>query len=120
MKKRLNFILLNGAMGTGKTTIAKLLERKLDQTAILEIEDIRRLVTGKENNSLAWSVIYRMCDEYFNDANKEVEFLIDQKLLDENNIYIHPNINTATLEISIKDFKRFINELGYLIKPIVI
>jgi len=65
MKKRMNFILLNGAMGSGKSTVARLLENKLTKTAILEIEDIRRLVTGSEDNQLAWKVIYRMCDEYF-------------------------------------------------------
>ncbi len=65
MKQRLNFILLNGAMASGKSTVANLLQKKLDRTAILEIEDIRRLVTGAEDNALAWKVIYRMCEEYF-------------------------------------------------------
>src|SRR5215471_18432014 len=65
MKKRVNFILLNGAMGSGKSTVARFLENKLAKTAILEVEDIRRLVTGSEDNQLAWKVIYRMCDEYF-------------------------------------------------------
>jgi len=64
MKKRLNFILLNGAMASGKSTIANLLQNKLDRTAILEIEDVRRLVTGADDNALAWKVIYGMCDEY--------------------------------------------------------
>ena len=62
--KRLNFILLNGAMGSGKSTVADLLKKKLKRTAIIEIEDIRQLVPDKEDNSLAWLIIYRMCDEY--------------------------------------------------------
>jgi predicted kinase len=65
MRKRLYFILLNGAMGSGKSTIAELLADKLEKTAVLEIEDIRRLVTGSEDNLLAWKIIYRMCNEYF-------------------------------------------------------
>ena len=69
MKKSLNFILLNGAIGSGKSTIADILEKKLKRTAILEIEDIRKLVSdfkqGEEDNALAWKIIYRMCDEYF-------------------------------------------------------
>jgi predicted kinase len=63
--KKLDFILLNGAMGSGKSTIAGLIADKLERTAILEIEDVRRLVTGSEDNGLAWNVIYKMCDEYF-------------------------------------------------------
>ncbi len=65
MKRRLNFILLNGPIGSGKSTIGNLLAKKLQRTAILEIEDIRRLIPGKEDNQLAWKIIHRMCDEYF-------------------------------------------------------
>jgi len=70
MNKRLNFILLNGAIGSGKSTIANLLEKKLKRTAIIELEDIRQLISDykqgkKEDNPLAWKIILRMCDEYF-------------------------------------------------------
>ena len=51
-------------MGSGKSTVGSLLEKELEETAILEIEDIRKLVTGNEDNSLAWRIIYRMCEEY--------------------------------------------------------
>jgi len=51
-------------MASGKSTVAELLQTKLHKTAVLEIEDVRRLVTGIEDNVLAWKVIYRMCDEY--------------------------------------------------------
>ncbi len=51
-------------MGSGKTTVARLIGKKMSYTAILEIEDIRKLVTGTEDNALAWKVVYRMCDEY--------------------------------------------------------
>lgn len=49
MKKSLNFILLNGAIGSGKSTIADLLEKKLKRTAVIEIEDIRKLVAPEDN-----------------------------------------------------------------------
>ena len=69
MKKQLNFILLNGAIGSGKSTIANLLKEKLKRTAIIEIEDVRHLISdyryGKEDNNLAWNIIYTMCKEYF-------------------------------------------------------
>ncbi len=74
MNNHINFILLNGAMGSGKSTIAKLLRNKLRNTAIIEIEDIRKLVT-EEDNSLAWKIIYKMCDEYFKNG---VSVLLNQ------------------------------------------
>lgn len=80
MEKRINFILLNGAMGSGKSTIAKLLKSKLEKTSIIEIEDIRQLVTGTEDNPLAWKVIYRMCDEYFKNG---VSVLLKQAVASE-------------------------------------
>ena len=66
-------------MGTGKSTIAALLEKKLERTAVLEIEDVRELISdfqrGKVDNALAWNVIYRMCDEYFKNG---VSVLLEQ------------------------------------------
>ena len=69
MKSKLHFILLNGAIGSGKSTIGDILEKKLKRTVILEIEDVRQFMSDyrqgkKEGNDLAWKIIYRMCDEY--------------------------------------------------------
>lgn len=44
-----------------------------------------------------------------NDNEGRVKFYIDPDLLNEEKIYIHPNINTATLEINIEDFKKIIS-----------
>ncbi len=52
------------------------------------------------------------------DTNHDVEFLIDSELLDHEKIYIHPNINTATLAITIENFTRLLHELGYEIKTV--
>jgi Ala-tRNA(Pro) deacylase len=43
------------------------------------------------------------------DKNLKVKYFIDSDLLKEEKIYIHPNINTATVGIKIEDFKKFIN-----------
>lgn len=77
MKKQLHFILLNGPMGAGKSTTANLLKKKLERTAVIQIEDIRCLVTGSEDNTLAWKIIYRMCDEYFKNG---VSVLLEQSV----------------------------------------
>jgi len=55
-----------------------------------------------------------------NDINKEVEFIIDQDLLKQDKIYIHPNINTATLGIPVADFQRLLEEIGYSLRTIVV
>lgn len=55
-----------------------------------------------------------------NDKDKAVEFLIDGDLLAQETIYIHPNINTATLAIAIEDFKRLLQALGYTITTITV
>ncbi len=66
-------------MGSGKSTIAKLLRKRLSNTAIIEIEDIRVLLT-EEDNGLAWKIIYRMCDEYFKNG---VSVLLNQTVASE-------------------------------------
>lgn len=44
-----------------------------------------------------------------NDANKEVFVIVDNDLLKYQKLSYHPNINTATLVISIEDFKKFLD-----------
>lgn len=53
-----------------------------------------------------------------NDTEREVRFLIDEDLLAQEKLYIHPNINTATVAIPTLDFKRLIGSLGYSIQPL--
>ena len=55
-----------------------------------------------------------------NDTDKAVEFLIDSELLNQEKIYIHPNINTATLGIRVEDFRRLLQSLGYGVTPITV
>lgn len=55
-----------------------------------------------------------------NDIGHSVLFLIDQDLMNEEIICIHPNINTSTISMKVKDFERLINELGYFINKIQI
>lgn len=71
-------------MGSGKSTVADLLEDKLKRTAMLEIEDVRCLISdfqrGEVDNALVWKVIYRMCDEYFKNG---VSVLLEQTVCSE-------------------------------------
>ena len=47
-----------------------------------------------------------------NDSRREVEVLVDKELADWDKVNFHPNVNTATLTISFKDFEKFINCIG--------
>jgi Ala-tRNA(Pro) deacylase len=52
-----------------------------------------------------------------NDSKKEVKVVIDQDLKKVERINFHPNVNTATVGISFKDFEKFLawcgNEIYY-------
>ena len=71
-------------MGSGKSTIAKILQSKLKRTAMLSIEDVRELLSdykpSSEDHLLAWKIIYRMCDEYFRNG---INVLLEQTVCSE-------------------------------------
>lgn len=47
-----------------------------------------------------------------NDQNREVIVVIDEELKNEEKINFHPNINTETLTLLLKDFERFLEWAG--------
>ncbi|MCM8710325.1 prolyl-tRNA synthetase associated domain-containing protein [Clostridium sp. SYSU_GA19001] len=53
-----------------------------------------------------------------NDSNKEVIVLIDKELVGAEKLNFHPNVNTATISVSYKDFEKFIewngNKINYV------
>lgn len=48
-----------------------------------------------------------------NDKEKLVNLLIDKDLVNSELIGFHPNDNTATVELSTKDFMKYLDTLGY-------
>lgn len=63
-------IIIDGPMGSGKTTIANLLNMKLKRTAHLSIDRIKFFVSdfkrGTEDNAITSAVLLKMIDEYIN------------------------------------------------------
>jgi Ala-tRNA(Pro) deacylase len=47
-----------------------------------------------------------------NDGSKEVEVILDRSLLEQELINFHPNANTATLTITVQDYRRFLEHCG--------
>ena len=52
------------------------------------------------------------------DAHHRIKYFLDADLLKDEKIYIHPNINTATLGIKIEDFKKFLAHTGHELNQI--
>ena len=48
-----------------------------------------------------------------NNKDKDIKAYIDKELLNEDIITFHPNDNTATVFIKIKDMFKFIDKLGF-------
>ena len=51
-----------------------------------------------------------------NDSQKEVRVVIDQDLKKEEQINFHPNVNTKTVGIELKDFEKFLSWCGNSIR----
>lgn len=47
-----------------------------------------------------------------NDKNKAVQVIVDNDLMMHKKLAFHPNINTATLVMSSKDFQKFLDSTG--------
>jgi len=61
-------ILIDGPMGSGKTTIGRLLHKELPRTAILSTDSIKFFISdferGERDNAIAAAVLMQMCKEY--------------------------------------------------------
>jgi Ala-tRNA(Pro) deacylase len=51
-----------------------------------------------------------------NDASRSVQVVVDADLRDAAKVAFHPNVNTATLVISGKDFARFLESTGHPVR----
>ena len=50
------------------------------------------------------------------DTNRDVEVIIDEDLMKYNNLHYHPNTNTATLEVTRDDLKKFLDFTGHMVR----
>ncbi len=47
------------------------------------------------------------------DPEHKIKFFLDEDILKDEKIYVHPNINTATVGLRIGDFKKFLTHTGH-------
>lgn len=55
-----------------------------------------------------------------NDTGKDVQVVLDKDLKTAGWVSFHPNVNTATLTLSYKDFERFLQWCGNTLRPLII
>ena len=67
-KKKPFLLVLDGPMGTGKTTVSKLLNEKLEGTARVGLDNVKRFISGFEKDhkytKITQKVIHAMVNEY--------------------------------------------------------
>lgn len=81
-----NFIVvIDGPMGSGKTTIGDLIHKKLKRTALLSMDKIKWFVSdfkrSRRDNAITNAVLMRMCDEYLNQG---IRLIITQGFWEDN------------------------------------
>ncbi|MBT2701357.1 prolyl-tRNA synthetase associated domain-containing protein [Bacillus sp. ISL-40] len=47
-----------------------------------------------------------------NDTTNHVQVVLDSDLLDKDTINFHPNVNTATVNLSVQEFRRYLNSIN--------
>jgi Ala-tRNA(Pro) deacylase len=55
-----------------------------------------------------------------NDSGKEVQVVVDKDLRTADWVSFHPNVNTATLTLSFKDFERYLEWCGNSLRPLIL
>lgn len=80
--KKKFFIVIDGPMGAGKTTVAKLLHKKFKRTVLLGIDRIKWVISdfkrSSKDNSLTSDVVFVMCKEYLKHG---LNIILDQGLM---------------------------------------
>lgn len=89
-----SLIIINGPMGSGKTTIGRLLHSRLERTAILSTDAIKFFLSDFErsdrDNSISAAVLMQMCKEYIKQG---INVLLPQGFWKKE--YIEPYIRFA-------------------------
>ena len=113
----------------GKSKNLFLRNRKGDKHYLLIVESSKRVDLGRlaslvNESKLGFASEERLKEHLgltpgsvspfglINDQTHRVIVLIDQDLWKEDRLSFHPNINTATLELTREEFKKFLDECG--------
>tara|TARA_E500000178_G_scaffold298814_1_gene306193 strand:- start:638 stop:1324 length:687 start_codon:yes stop_codon:yes gene_type:complete len=99
-----------GASGSGKTHLAKILEKKIEKTKIINAKDINN-ESIKELGSLECLII----DEFKNNIEKKLFYtILNQSKLSENYLLINSEHSINNIKFELKDLQSRINSFLYI------
>src|SRR3989304_5550709 len=82
--RSLRFIVIDGPMGSGKTTVAGLMHPKLKRTALVGVDRIKWFVSDfrrtKKDNAVAREALLAMCEAYLKNG---IDILLAQGFVNQ-------------------------------------
>src|SRR3989338_1424432 len=91
------FVVIDGPMGAGKTTVAKLLHQKIKRTALLGIDRVKWTVSdfsrSSKDNAMTADVVLAMCKEYLKHG---LNIILDQGFMRKE--FLNPYLQLAKKE----------------------
>ena len=99
-----------GASGSGKTHLAKILEKKIDKTKIINAKDINDVVV-KNLNELDCLII----DNFDNNINEKLFYtILNQSRQLDNYVLINSNLSLKNINFKLQDLKSRINSFLFI------
>ena len=99
-----------GASGSGKTHLAKILEKKIDKTKIINAKDINDVVV-KNLNELDCLII----DSFDNNINEKLFYtILNQSRQLDNHLLINSNLSLKNMNFILQDLKSRINSFLFI------
>ena len=99
-----------GASGSGKTHLAKILEKKIDKTKIINAKDINDVVV-KNLNELDCLII----DSFENNINEKLFYtILNQSRQLDNYLLINSNLSLKNINFKLQDLKSRINSFLFI------
>ena len=99
-----------GASGSGKTHLAKILEKKIDKTKIINAKDINDAVV-KNLNELDCLII----DSFDNNINEKLFYtILNQSRQLDNYLLINSNLSLKNINFKLQDLKSRINSFLFI------
>ncbi len=101
IKRQFFLVVLPAHKKLDMNQIKKVLEVK--KLRFASAEDLMRLMKLEPGSVTPIGLI--------NDKNKEIELILDNNVKDADMVNFHPNVNTASVSLSKKEFEKFLNSL---------
>ena len=92
-------IFLNGSINTGKSTVAKILAKKLENTALLEIDDLRQMISWLPIDQAVPINLENAVSVIRNFSNRGLDVIVPYPLSENNYDYLMDNLKDLNTKI---------------------